>query len=373
MKHIIFAVTIFLLVFALFNNSFGNDEERTVTVTGIGENRDSAINDARRQAIESVVGVYLSSESIVENFTLLKDEIYTKTSGYITSQEILSEREEEGAYVVKLQATVGAGTIEKDLAAIGLLLQQKGNPRVMVIITEISEVSSMNPISEMAIVDYLLRKEFKVVDQEVVNLARDTEEAKAALNGDLEKAKKLGLQYSADVLIIGEAESEADRNQPHPDIGAFRGKANIKVRAVMTDTGELIATANKSTKGIDENPDDAYRKALENAGKKVARILVKKILERWESDVNNGAEIQVKVSNIDNFQALTNLEKSIRSEIRGVNSVIRRSYDKNIAILDVNYLGTAQTLSTILTNNLEVNLEVTGSSTNSIDVKLINE
>ena len=50
----------------------------TVVVTGSGTNREAAINDAKRNAVEKVVGSYISSTTVVNNSYVLKDEIYSK-------------------------------------------------------------------------------------------------------------------------------------------------------------------------------------------------------------------------------------------------------------------------------------------------------
>jgi len=364
--YVIFYLFIFLL--PVFSQGAKN-----VTITGIGSDRDSAIRDAQRQAVESVVGIYLNSETITTNSMLLKDEIYTKTSGYIRSYKILSEGTESGVYKVTINASVTSGKIENDLAAIGLLIQQKGNPRFMVIITETSEVQSRYPISEMAIIDYLLEKEFTVVDQKAVEEVRKSDELKSIFNGDLAVASKLGSNYAADVLIIGTANSRYDQYD-QPGSGYHRAKARVNIRAIRIDTGELIANAFQKINGIDEIRRDAHIRALENAGKKASYKLVKKILKRWKSETyNSGSTVQIVVSNIYDFALLSKLEQSIRSRISGVTNVTRRNYNQSNANIDVNFRGTAYSLSNLMVEaGLGINFIVTGTSQNRIKISFKN-
>jgi len=358
---------IILIISTISLTSFGQ-QRKTVIVNGIGSDREAAIRDAQRQAIESVVGVYLTSETIVENFTLLKEEIYTKTKGYVSSQQILNERADIYGYSVTMEITVSTEKIEKDLAAIGLLLQQKGNPRVIVIINEYAPIRSPYPIAETAIADYLLDKEFKIVDPERIKVVRSTNRVKALLEGDYTKAAVLGTELGADVLIVGTARSRRDYKKIAGDL--YRAKADVKVRAILRDTGELIATANKRINGIGETIDEAYEKSLENAGKKVAQSLMKKILKRWKTDVYFGNQIQITIANVDSFAALSTFEQGMRRKIGGVTSVVRRSYERNVAILDVNFRGTAGLLSNLLEEReLGIEFEVTGSSQNRVEVR----
>ena len=63
----------------------------TVVVIGSGTNREAAINDAKRNAVEKVVGSYISSTTVVNNSYVLKDEIYSKAYGFIKDIQILQE------------------------------------------------------------------------------------------------------------------------------------------------------------------------------------------------------------------------------------------------------------------------------------------
>ena len=57
---------------------FASSMAETVVVIGSGTNREAAINDAKRNAVEKVVGSYISSTTVVNNSYVLKDEIYSK-------------------------------------------------------------------------------------------------------------------------------------------------------------------------------------------------------------------------------------------------------------------------------------------------------
>lgn len=53
------------------------------TAWGKAMGRDAAIWDALRQAVEQALGAFIQSESIVENYQLISDNIFSKTAGYI--------------------------------------------------------------------------------------------------------------------------------------------------------------------------------------------------------------------------------------------------------------------------------------------------
>lgn len=77
------------------NASSGQAVNR-VTVEGTGANRDSAIRDAARNAVEQVVGVYIDSRSLTRNSKLALDEIYAKSQGYVKNVTVIDENYSDG-------------------------------------------------------------------------------------------------------------------------------------------------------------------------------------------------------------------------------------------------------------------------------------
>lgn len=63
-----------------------------ITVRGVGIDKEKALEDAFRNAVEIISGTYIYSESKVSNFQLIKDEIATHSKGFIKSYEIIYEQ-----------------------------------------------------------------------------------------------------------------------------------------------------------------------------------------------------------------------------------------------------------------------------------------
>ena len=95
----------FLLVSAaVFCLSLSVAQAEVVTVTGYGADENSAINDAKRNAVSQVVGTVLKSQTEVQKLTLVMDAIKTRTQGYITHFEIINKNKDKDG--VKVQAKV---------------------------------------------------------------------------------------------------------------------------------------------------------------------------------------------------------------------------------------------------------------------------
>ncbi|MDO9287548.1 MAG: flagellar assembly protein T N-terminal domain-containing protein, partial [Thermodesulfovibrionales bacterium] len=54
--------------------------------------RESALNNAFRRAVEQAIGVLVESETMVRNFELLNDRVYSKSAGYVKKYSITGEK-----------------------------------------------------------------------------------------------------------------------------------------------------------------------------------------------------------------------------------------------------------------------------------------
>ncbi|RYX98763.1 hypothetical protein EON78_04670, partial [bacterium] len=119
-------------------------QDQTITVQGSaaleGSNKDAAqkkaLSDAFRNAVEKGLGVYVKSQSEVQNFELKKDEILTRAEGYVTEHEIIKESEEGGIYTVTIKAKVAMDQIGTDFKKlVGRVKTQMGNPSIAFVLT----------------------------------------------------------------------------------------------------------------------------------------------------------------------------------------------------------------------------------------------
>lgn len=132
-----------------------------VTVIGEGGDKGTAINDAKRNAVENAIGTYLKSHSIVDNGQLAMDKIYTHTAGFVRSVEIISEEFSDGVYRIKARVDVSEkieDAVAKDFAAVA----DMNNPRIVIRLRGIENGGSIQEQylreCEASIVQYLVGK-----------------------------------------------------------------------------------------------------------------------------------------------------------------------------------------------------------------------
>ncbi len=94
-------------------------DEKEVVVMGVGANEEAAKRQAYRNAIQSVIGSMVISETIVENESLVKDKILSHSDGYVVkAAPVGSARSLEGGLVeVTMRVTVKSEQLKAKLKA----------------------------------------------------------------------------------------------------------------------------------------------------------------------------------------------------------------------------------------------------------------
>lgn len=251
--------------------------------------RDAARADAIRKAVEQVIGVYVSAESLTRNFELIRDEIYTRANGFAAIEKILEEGAQNGVYRTKAQVKVflvqneeGKQALAEKLRDLGLLRQL----RIMVVIPEEHRreqrpVPIPDPAAETAIMRALVRTGFKTVDKEFVKQIRDSRVVKELMRGNIDQRQLYDLRqrYGADVIVVGEAFSQ---RVPPPDaVGSTNFvfcRARVEIKAILTETGEIISADAQHGSGRDLAEELASKMSLEQTGDALAPRLINDLL-----------------------------------------------------------------------------------------------
>lgn len=370
----------------LFVSPSYSQQITSITVEGIGAivkgdlaiAKDNALNDALRKAVEQAVGTLVQAQTLVDKYQLISDEIYTKSQGYIKKYTIISEKSDlnQGILKVTIQADVSIGDIKNDLNAIGLLLERKNKPRMMVIIDEKigSAESGYSPNlseSETVIIQKFTEKGFNFVDQATVKKNIKRNMALQAIAGDDSAAAAIGLEYGAEAVIIGNAVAKlAGKGIAGTEMKSIH--ASVTARAVKADTGEILATASEkgATAHLDETAGGAL--AIKKASEKIASNLIDQIITKWSGEVGGQTTVQLVITGID-FVGLNKFKTIIQSQVRGVLKLNQRSFTAGVAVIDIETRTNAQSMAEELAmKNFETfKVEIIGLSANKIDIKVI--
>ncbi|MBR3623310.1 MAG: hypothetical protein IKN43_08195 [Selenomonadaceae bacterium] len=286
MKYILLILCFFLLPTFAF--------AKTVTVTGYGGSVQTAEKDALRNAVESAVGVYVDSKTLTENYALVKDRVFTSSEGFIASFEKLSEKYENGIYIVKVRADVREeffGNVVTDKQKRHMIKTQLLDPSVAVIVkgdgsgvVENSLVAGLKNIGFTRIVNFNAKPEYLI-------------EATVTLN-------KTGLTG---------------------------GIYNIKLNVTNKATGDVVFSGEDSARG-------AGSMGKTRALKRICEKLLGQIdLTVMKSAASMKTHIKIVMAN---HQSLSITEKTdLLNNVSGVLKVYPRRSKNNITEFDVDYFG----------------------------------
>jgi len=109
-----------------------HNKVQAVVATGIGIDPDKARQNAVRNAVEQVVGVYITSDTMVNNSKLIKDEILSHSAGYVNETKIISsEKTDDGLFLIKIKAIVVSSILVDRLKNLGLISVKIDNSRLV--------------------------------------------------------------------------------------------------------------------------------------------------------------------------------------------------------------------------------------------------
>jgi hypothetical protein len=345
--------------------------------------RDQAVTDALRMVVEQAAGVMVASETMVQNYETLRDQIYSKSQGYVRNYKVIEEKVEGNLYKVTVQASVSEGTLKNDLMALGLLIARKNKPRIMIMVAEQNigmhfysywwgvkaGITDIN-VTENTLMEKLSQKGFLVVDHAVKtqNLKiSDPYKIESLDNGAIQT---IGNLFDAEVVVYGKALAKLAGSIMGTSMKSVQ--ADVSLRAVNTDNGQVIASSTSHAAAVHPSEVTAGANALKLATESIADQLVEQITERWNSDLSGGGMIQMVITGVDSYQHLVRFKETLQKQVRGVSGIYQRDFDAGVATLDI----TASTTTQNLADELAVidfgafAINITGITQNTIDIKM---
>jgi hypothetical protein len=316
--------------------------------------RDKAIEDALRRAVEQAVGSMVESETAVENYQLLSDRIYSRSSGYVKNYNVVSEKQEGGLLRVTISADVSSGDLNNDLAGIGLLQRRMKYPRVVVSIIEdniLTTADYWNTYSvstsqaESTVNMRMKEKGFNIVDPNFMRRTVNAREAKDAWEGNYAAAGKFGTKLGAEVVIVGQAASTRATNTIMGS-DLISVSSTINATAVKSGTGELIAQASGKGTAAHINEVAAMQESLKKASDQVADQLISGILDTWQKE-SSGTRVVAFVVNDISPAELDRLKAGIE-KLRGVAEVQVRNFSAGSADITIQARTDGQELSSLI-------------------------
>lgn len=355
-------VLVWLLLFPLSLKAQGPspaplDESREdfveVVVTGEGIDKDSALKDALRKALEQGGKNEIFSETQVENFQLMRDTIIARAEGIVTDYRILEEKPGiGGTFRVRIRALVSKQALVDNWGAIQNVLNQIGRPKIMVYIRErIDGREEEQSIFEVELEKKLLQSGFDLVSRRAVQERIEKEKADAAAEGNVARMQALAKGFEAQFFVTGTANANRAGIENVYGIPIAFYNCDVQFKAYYTDSGKLLASvplpnARGGARGRKEFSPQAGKQALSNAAPAAIEDLYQQIMRQWATQISAGGELILEVQGLK-FKAANDLKKHLQ-EVDRINSV-NMQFSKGIATYRINARMGANELAELLT------------------------
>lgn len=126
-QRIVLCLSLFVILLfpamaaGLEKESVESEGSAAIQNSNLAQAREQAISLALRGALEKVLSSAVSPQALAARKSVISDKIYSVTERYILGYRILREAEQDGAYAVRIAATVDSGNLKGDLRSLGLL------------------------------------------------------------------------------------------------------------------------------------------------------------------------------------------------------------------------------------------------------------
>lgn len=203
--------------------------------------REAALANARRRAVEEAVGVIVDASVRLENQLLIEDEVYTKSKGLVKNEVVTGEREVDGFYEVTLSCDV------EDLGLAAELDRLKN--AILVTVTVKGNASAESRLVEGIIREKLVETGYICLDASYLRGTAEGDDLARAETLPAEDLQLLGRRYLAQVIVYGViatadagvVEGELPYVGENPFAGLRVAHASGNVKAVDTSSGQILA------------------------------------------------------------------------------------------------------------------------------------
>ena len=373
MKKILIALC---LCMAMAQSAFA----QTVIVDGVGVDRDSAMRDAARTAVEQIAGMYINSNTVVKDTSVELDEILSHAQGYVQNIQVISESNVNGEYRIRANVDVNTDPNSAFMKRMDAVMRLN-DPRIgVVILTDDSDIDhdfyalpGHDTILETALNERLLTVGFKhVVDVNLLSQLQDSAVLNAIYRGDSR------LPYGGsnadrpiDYLVIGRSHAEGyDIKIPNNQGGYITtpmasARTQLDLKIISFGTSTIIGTYSVEGQGVENSPNLARRKSRQAAAVKAAEKLEQQFLKAAASAFS-GIQLTVRANN---FSLVEQLVKELK-ELRGVQDVYVRGTNAGKTTIDIASAQQPFTILQMLQRNTSLSIFVESTSGSEINIAL---
>lgn len=311
------------------------------------EARKIALENAKRAAVEQVVGSFIRARTDVNNFMLSKDKVYSSTAGQIDQYDIIfDDVNEHGAYQIIIRADVRVDILLDQAAELQAIYGWNKKPRVAIIIDENSNDTVVAKMAQAHLSEKLLREGFDIFDENEPVFAGFAIALLASANSHDDEYQ--GLKLVSNELMLGMTVTRVGDNQ------------------VLA-----ASTASERKPGLNKS------KAFDSVAKQIVRDewpqLRRQLLTFWQKEQGTFRNILFEVEGVNTVEDAQQLIAVLEEAIPAIQNTEYSGIKNGVASLVVSYKGWTEQLYQELSASAYAqskNFEIIGVQGNKISATL---
>ena len=324
----VIALPKYLLFFTLFCICFSPLEAfggKSVTVKGMsffepGREmiaREKALDQAKRAAVEKAIGALVESETAVENRRLIREQILTRSSGYLKNIKIVKEQKTDfGTYEVFIQADVEFAALTSDFTRFQKLVSWQKNPQCSVVIEPGLEKSYLPTARKAA---GLLTKKLKAGGFKVFKYS---------------DANKMRIGY-----LVGLSLELSTTQTVYQDMNITLNEVSLSTNIYQPGYDEILATSSAVKSMPGENRLKILDKSVTFCVDAIWKDLRKQLIPLWEKELYSERDITLVVNNLSSLARAQDISAIFESDISGMVSSKLIHFANNRAEYSLKYRG----------------------------------
>lgn len=232
-----------------------------VTAEGSGSGESSSLDAARRQALQSLFSLYLSTAEAAANSAALESKILSRSGDFILREREVSREVLPGEVRRRLQFWVKLSSLDGALDAAGLLKPAgvRGRPKVALALRETADAAPEAAGRASAkLLTELIDRGYDAVDLTAQAPGRRVELSRADA---LSRSRALGAAY----VLVGAASATPTGDPRLAGLASFRVRLAAELLSPTTSQPSAGAIEQEA-EAVDLSTEPAAAKALEDAG-----------------------------------------------------------------------------------------------------------
>jgi len=306
--------------------------------------KSEALSNAMGKAMEEYLILRLGEAGVINNFERVVREIVPSLHEGIENFHILAENTGGDVYQVLVKVKVNEKVIDEKLRFSGIALEKASQSKILFMISEFKEGGTQywwkgpDFFSVLNQAEVLLYNVFQERGFMPINHTFGIAEGSlspAMRKGELDNTGALewGKMLSADFVITGKSMIEDDHN------------ITLHLRVFSVKDGLLLAEGSETShKDMIKESDEESSEVLGRVVRKLADRLIPAMISLGSGTPAGIQHIQITLKGMRNYQEFKNLQRFLKEDLPGVQSVRQSRMSQGLLSVEVDFAGSRRQL-----------------------------